>query len=123
MSGKVSSPADDMKVDSLLTQLHPLRAQKYLESAPSTQPTATYVIKVTTVAAGGAEATHEVRLVDPGSNKPLIATYNDMAFEADRILIDRLSGDFVKGSTPAAIPSLGGAGSDDSDAAPFPTRP
>jgi hypothetical protein len=122
VSGKETKPADDSRVDALLGQLHPLRAQKYLESAPTTQPTATYVIRVTTVAAGGAQATHELKLVDPGDTKPLNATYNDLAFEADRSLVDRLSGDFVKGSTPT--PAAGGTGpGNDPDAAPFPVGP
>ena len=110
-------------MEALLGALHPLRAQKYLESAPTTQPTGTYVIKLTTVAPGGQQANHEVKLVDPGNTKPLNATYNDLAFEADRSLVDRLSGDFLKGSSPppptGAPPSLG----NDPDAAPFPVGP
>ena len=118
MADGAAKPADDSKVDSLLSQLHPLRAQKYLESASTTQPTATYVVRITTVAAGGDGATHELKLVDPGDSKPLIATYNDLAFEADRSIVDRLSGDFLQGS--AATPS---AGDDDFDAAPFSPGP
>jgi hypothetical protein len=123
VSGPVYNAADDSKVDSLLTQLHPLRAQKYLENPPATQPTASYVVRITTVAAGGAEATHELRLVDPGGTQPLRGTYNDLAFEADRFLVDRLSGDFLKGSAPATPPGTGGAPGHDSDAAPFPVGP
>jgi hypothetical protein len=119
--GNTSQPADDSKVDALLGQLHPLRAQKYLESAPTTQPTATYVIRITTVAPGGAEAKHEIKLVDPGDTKPLLATYNELAFEADRSLADRLSGDFLKGSSPS--PAAGQSFGNDPDAAPFPAGP
>jgi len=123
VEGGASKPADDNKVETLLGALHPLRAQKYLESAPTTQPTGTYVIKVTTVAPGGAQANHEIKLVDPGSTKPLNATYNDLAFEADRSLVDRLSGDFLKGSTPSPAPSPAGSFGNDPDAAPFPVGP
>ena len=119
--GNDAKPADDSRVDQLLNQLHPLRAQKYLETAPTTQPAATYVIRITTVAPGGAEAKHEIRLVDPGDTKPLNATYNDLAFEADRSVADRFSGDFLKGSTPppSATPSFG----NDPNAAPFSPGP
>jgi hypothetical protein len=95
-------PADDSKVDSLLSQLHPLRAQKYLETAPTTQPTATYVVKVATAGPGGTPVNnYELKLVDPGDSKPLIGTYNGLAFEVDRFFVDRITGDFVKGASPA----------------------
>ena len=51
-TGDKREPADDLKVDELLRQLDPLRAEKYLESAPTTQPTATYSVRITTVAPG-----------------------------------------------------------------------
>ena len=119
--GNDAKPAEDSRVDQLLNALHPLRAQKYLETAPTTQPTATYVIRLTTVAPGGAEAKHEIRLVDPGDTKPLNATYNDLAFEADRSVAGQLAGDFLKGSSPppSATPSFG----NDPDAAPFSPGP
>jgi hypothetical protein len=102
-SGDAAKAADDSKVDSLLTQLHPLRAQKCLEKAPTTQPTANYVLKVTTQAAGGAPPVeHELKLVDPGNSQPLIGTYNGLAFEVERSLLDRFSGDFLPGAKPAA---------------------
>jgi hypothetical protein len=88
-----------------------MRATKYLESAPTTQPSATYVVTIVTQAAGGEPAkTHVIKLVDPGNSKPLIATYNDLAFEADRFIVDRLSGDFLKGSKPSA--PAGGLGNE-----------
>ncbi len=100
-SGSETKAADDSKVDSLLSQLHPLRAQKYLEaSTATTQPTATYTLRITTqAAAGAAPKTDEIRLVDPGNSQPLVGTYNGLTFEVDRFLMDRLSGDFLKGSS------------------------
>jgi len=73
------------------------------------------------VASGGQQGSHEVKLVDPGNTKPLLGTYNDLAFEADRSLVDRLSGDFLKSSAAPTPPanSLG----NDPDAAPFPVGP
>jgi hypothetical protein len=95
--------ADDAKVDQLLTHLHPLRVRKYLEKSPTTQPTATYTIKITTQAAGGAEPVHhEIRLVDPSNSGDVTGTYNGLAFEVDRFVLDRLTGDFLKGSKPAS---------------------
>src|SRR5439155_11309419 len=64
-----SKPADDSKVDQLLTELHPLRVRKYLEKAPTTQPSATYVIKLDAQGPGGAAVVHhELKLIDPGNS-------------------------------------------------------
>lgn len=98
--------ADDAKVDQLLSQLHPLRVRKYIEKAPATQPTATYTLKLTTEGPGGTPVkNYEIVFVDPGSGAgnsgTVVGTYNGLAFEVDRFLLDRLSGDFVQGSKPA----------------------
>ena len=55
------------------------------------------MIRITTVAAGGAEAKHEIKLVDPGDTKPLIGTYNELAFEADRSMVGPALGRFLEG--------------------------
>ena len=95
VSGAERKPAADSRVDSLLSTFQPLRATKFLESALTTQPTATYVVKITTQAAAGAPpVVHEIRIVDPGNSQPVVATYNGLAFELDRFTLDRLSGDF-----------------------------
>ena len=102
-AGDATKPGDDAKVDMLLSQLHPFRATKYIESNPTTQPTASYIVTIVSQAAGGEPAkTTELHLVDPGNSKPLVGTYNGLAFEVDRMIVDRVSGDFVKGSTPTA---------------------
>ena len=99
--GAEMKPAADTRIDTLLSQLHPLRVTKYLDAAPATQPSASYVVKITSQPAAGAPAqAHEIRLVDPGNSQPLIGTYNGLAFEVDRFLIDRLSGDFERGAAP-----------------------
>ena len=100
-----SKDADDTKIDTLLSSIHPLRVQSYLESAPTTQPTATYALKIATEGPGGTPVNqHEISLVDRGNFQPLIGTYNGLAFEVERSLVDRLSGDFLKGSAPADAP-------------------
>lgn len=82
--------ADDAKVEDLLREFHPLRAQKFLESAPTTQPAATFVITLDT-----ADAAHQIRIVDPGNDQPLIGQYNDLTFELGRWLLNRLDAEFV----------------------------
>ena len=123
----VSDPkgeASDAKVDAILTALHPLRAQKYLEAVPTTQaqPAATYTINVTTEAAGGAgTAQHQIRLTDRGNDQPLIGEYNGLVFELDRPILRQLEGEFTKGApaaTPAAPPAFPTGGNE-----PFPFPP
>src|SRR5207249_2483481 len=43
-----TSPANDRRVQSLLGMLHPLRAVRYLESTPSTQPADQYILTIDT---------------------------------------------------------------------------
>ncbi|HVT90294.1 MAG TPA: DUF4340 domain-containing protein, partial [Tepidisphaeraceae bacterium] len=99
IASKDNSQAEDSKVDQLLSELHPLRAEKYMESAPATQPAATYVVTLETP-----NATHELRLTDPGGSQPLVGSYNGLTFEISRFLADRLTTDFTKGSTPTPSP-------------------
>jgi len=115
VEGDARKPADDSKVDQLLTQLHPLRVEKYLENPPTTQPTASYVISITTEGPGGSPVDkYEIRVVDPGNGQPLRGDYNGLAFEAARTLVDRFSGDFNKRAGASASP----AASESPDALP-----
>lgn len=99
-------PADDSKVDELIGQLAPLRAERYLESNPTTVPSTTYTLKITTQAAGGAAPEqHTITITDPGSGMPT-AEANGLVFEVSRMLVDKLAGDFNKGATPAANPAF-----------------
>jgi hypothetical protein len=103
--------ADDSKIDALLSQLHPLRVEKYLENPPATQPTATYTLSITTAGPGGTPVNqYTLRLIDPGNSQSLRGDYNGLGFEANRTLLDHLSGDFTKragASTPepGALPN------------------
>jgi hypothetical protein len=104
-------PANDSKIDALLSQLHPLRVEKYLENPPATQPTATYTLSITTAGPGGTPVNqYTLRLIDPGNSQSLRGDYNGLGFEANRTLLDHLSGDFTKragASTPepGALPN------------------
>jgi hypothetical protein len=114
--------ASDEKVNALLGRFHPLRAEKYLESVPTTQamPAGTYTVKITTEAPGGANVTeHVVRFTDRGNDQPVIGEYNGLVFEVDRALLRDFEGEFTKGAAPAgggsAAHPAGG-----NEAAPFP---
>ena len=102
--------ADDEAIKNLLADLHPLTVTKYLDAAPTTQPTATYTLSLTTEAPGGAQVTqHQLTLTDPGGEKNLLGTYNGLAFELGRTILPRLEGNFAKKKPDPAIPAPGGA--------------
>ena len=89
--------ADDEGIQALLDELHPLKATKFFESASTTKPTAGYVIKVTTEGPGGTPVTgYEIKLIDPGSDQPLLADYNGLNFELPRTFLPKLEGNFAK---------------------------
>jgi hypothetical protein len=108
--------ADDTGVNNLLADLHPLRATKYLESTPATKPTGNYVVRVTTTAPGtAAVASHELKLIDPGNDQPLLAEYNGLSFELPRTFLTKIEGNFAKkpkaaveaGNPPPGDPAAG----------------
>ncbi len=99
-----SADGDDAKVAALLAQFHPLRADKLRDPTPPT--TAPYKRRITvelTTKAGGPPVA--VTMVDPGSDGPLVGTYNGLTFELPATLAADLTGDFHKGATPA-LPSM-----------------
>jgi hypothetical protein len=99
--------ADDEGVRSLLAELHPLRATKFHDATPATKPTGNYVLRVTTEAAGGAgSAVHELKLIDPGNDQPVLAEYNGLSFELPRTFLTKLEGNFAK--KPKAAETGGG---------------
>ncbi|HWP39295.1 MAG TPA: DUF4340 domain-containing protein [Tepidisphaeraceae bacterium] len=104
LASKGGVDADDTKVADLLRELRPLRANKYLESAPTTQPAATYILSIETP-----DATHEIRLIDPADSKPLIGMYGGLTFELWRSLVDRLDSEFAKGGGHAAATGSDGS--------------
>jgi hypothetical protein len=96
---------DDAKVDNLLTSLNPLRVEKYVEAPPTTQPTSSYKINITTAGPGGTPVTqHEIRLREISADQALVGDYNGVVFEVDRSLLTRLQGDFKK-SSAAPLPA------------------
>lgn len=96
-----TQPADasDSRIATLLASLHPLRATEYLETAPTTQPSATYTLTMTTLPPGGAAAqTHVIKLTDRGTSEAPVAEANGLVFEVDRSLLTKVEGDFNKGA-------------------------
>jgi hypothetical protein len=92
-----NSDADDAKVSTLLSALHPLRADKYLESSPTTQPAGKYVLTITTTGPFGSPITeHQLTFIDPGHDQPLIGSYDGLTFETGRALLINLEGTWAK---------------------------
>ena len=75
---------------------------KSIASAPgytlSPIAAATYTINLQTQSAGGAKtADHQIRIFDPGNDKPYLAQYNGLTFELSRFSFSRhLENDFKK---------------------------
>ncbi len=112
--GKTPADAEEAKVETLLSALHPLRVNKYVDPAgPATRPSATHRLFVMTVAAGGETKTYDLVFVDPGDGKPLVGTYEGLRFEVDRDLISKLEGDWKnkpKAPEPPPMPNMGPGG-------------
>jgi hypothetical protein len=89
--------ADDAKVTKLLGDLHPLTADKYRDPLPTTRPVDTYVLTITTTGPGGSPVVdHVLTLIDPGSDQPLIGTYDGLTFDVARTITADLSTEFKK---------------------------
>ena len=95
-AGDVKTDADETDSNGLLTALHPLRVDKYLEKNPTTQPTKSYRITVETKSAGGAKtAEYAIHLLDRGADQPMIGDYNGLTFELPRATLSKyLDSDF-----------------------------
>jgi len=116
--------ADEGQLTDLLTALHPLRVEKYIEANPTTQPAGTYTLTVHTSGSKPGEPGEDfvLRITDTGPTGPVIASYKDLTFELARPFVEKLTGDFkTKKPEPPPIPQggspFGGEGS------PFGGRP
>jgi len=87
-------PADEAAVDALLTQLSPLRVEKFLEKNPTTQPSDQYTLTVTT-----SNGTYTIHLTDPGGSKNPIGEYNGLTFEVPRFFLEKVTGKFTLSAT------------------------
>jgi hypothetical protein len=103
-AGSTESKVRESKVNAFLAALNPLEAAKFLETAPPADSADTYLVNVTTEAAG-AKAVHEIRVTSLRNASPLIGTYGDLVFELDRSLLSKLEGDFIDDGTPDPAPA------------------
>lgn len=86
-----SGDANDADVDALLSALHPLQATKFLESAPTTQPAGSYTLTVHVGPANGhGPEDYTLKLTNPGTTGEVVGSYDDLTFEAERSIIDKL---------------------------------
>jgi hypothetical protein len=94
-----SGDANDAQVDALLTSLHPLTATKYLESKPATtQPVDTYTLTVHVGPANGRGPTdYTLHISAPTPTGPAVVSMNDLTFETDRAILEKLDVNFKGG--------------------------
>lgn len=86
-----SGEANDANVDALLGALHPLNATKFLESAPTTQPVATYTLTVHVGPANGHGPVDDtLKFTNVNSTENVTGSYEDLTFEVDRSLLEKL---------------------------------
>lgn len=114
--------ADDGQVNALLDTFHPLRADKYVEKSPATQPAGgryTLTIRTRRGSHGEAGRDYVVHFLDPGGTSPVIGIYTNLTFEVDRGIIDKLTGDFKTAKPVTAPPSFPGATGGFPGGAPF----
>jgi hypothetical protein len=90
---KTTVDADDTKVTSLLNDLHPLKADKYLEAAPTAKPVKVFTLMITP-GPGIPPAVLELR--DPGNDGSVIGSYNNLWFEMPRTILTDLGAEFAK---------------------------
>ena len=102
--------ADEGQVDGLLESLHPLRAEKFVENTPTTQPAtqpaAAYTLTVR-VGPHDGKGPQEfvIHFTSPGATGNLAATSEDLTFELERSILEKLDGDFKTPKPAAPMPA------------------
>lgn len=95
------------QVLALLDSLHPLRAEKYDEKNPAAQPAGSYTLTVHEGPANGrGPRDFTIRFTSPGTTGPVIGSYNDLIFDVDRSILEKLEGDFKTKKPAAPAPSF-----------------
>lgn len=99
--------AEEGQVKTLLDAFHPLKADKFVEKSPTTQPATSYTLTLTFgPGSGSGPGEYTLHFIDPGGDAKLIGTYEDLVFEVDRAIAKDLEGDFkTKKIEPAAAPT------------------
>ena len=102
--------ADEGQVQALLDGLHPLRAEKYHEKNPATLPAGSYTLTVHSGPSGGHGGQDcTIRFTSPGATGPAVGSYNDLIFDLDRSILEKLEGDFKTKKAAPPAPSFNGA--------------
>lgn len=90
--------ANDAQVDALLGALHPLKADKYVEKNPTTQPAGNYNLTAHVGPGNGhGPMDYTIRFTSPGATGAAIGSFNDLTFETDRTILDKLDVNFHGG--------------------------
>lgn len=93
-----SGDANDSQVEALLSALHPLRADKFLDSYATTRPAGDYTLTIHVGPSNGhGPQDYTIRLSNPGPTGPSIGTSDDLTFETDRTILDKLDVNFKGG--------------------------
>jgi hypothetical protein len=93
-SGAIGN-ANDTEVEALLGALHPLQATKFIEKAPTTEPAGNYTLILHVGPSNGkGPQDHTLRLTSPGATGNVIGSHEDLVFEADRAILDKLDAKF-----------------------------
>ena len=102
--------ADEGQVTDLLADLHPLRAEKYLDSEKV--PGETYTLTLHVIPATAADTAEDIVLTFIDTGGRVDGFYKDLHFTVNRSLIDKLTGDFKTKAAPPAMspPSFPGGG-------------
>lgn len=97
-----SGPADEGQVQALIDTFHPLHVIKYMAATKIPADLYTIVIHTIPAKAGDLGQEYAFNFYDVGANA--IGTYEDLTFEVDHSLIDKLKGDFKHKQAPATPP-------------------
>lgn len=92
------APANDSAIDTLLTDIGTLKAEKFVETLPVVaQPVGMYALTIVIPPTGPSLGErYELRLFDFGNDTAPVATYNGLTFNVSRSLLTALQADLAK---------------------------
>jgi hypothetical protein len=108
LADDLDAEVDDSRVSLLLGTFSPLRADKWVDSVPTTQPSVKYRVDLTMKAASATEkpATNHFEIFKTGDDTNYYTIFNGMTFVVSSSLIDQLDADYHKSAAPPiAAPS------------------
>ena len=93
--------ADDARITTLLDELHPLRADKFLADSVVKNPDRRFTVTIVT----GSSPPTVVHVADPGHDLSLIGTTADLTFNLPATMAADLTGTFKAGDAPPPAPT------------------